>query len=122
MKEKDAASVGELEEKLARGKRFKEELTNRLANLFKTYRDALGQNDLVDLIAGLDGAQLVVGQVEFQKVKDLVNGYSATVKKLAGSTDYDRIRVSDYRVLYEVRDRDVLVLVIKIGHSREVYR
>jgi mRNA interferase RelE/StbE len=43
-------------------------------------------------------------------------------KKLAGSTDYYRIRVSDYRVLYEVRDRDILVLVIKIGHRREVYR
>ena len=43
-------------------------------------------------------------------------------KKLAGSSDYYRIRVSDYRVLYEVRDSDVLVLVIKIGHRREVYR
>ena len=43
-------------------------------------------------------------------------------KKLAGSSDYFRIRVRDYRVLYEVRDRDILVLVIKIGHRREVYR
>jgi mRNA interferase RelE/StbE len=43
-------------------------------------------------------------------------------KKLAGDTRYYRIRVGDYRVLYEVRDRDVLVLVIKIGHRREVYR
>ena len=43
-------------------------------------------------------------------------------QKLASGTDYYRIRVSDYRVLYEVRDRDVLVLVIKIGHRREVYR
>ena len=42
-------------------------------------------------------------------------------KKLTGGTDYFRIRVGDYRVLYEVRDRDVLVLVIKIGHRREVY-
>lgn len=42
--------------------------------------------------------------------------------KLAGNTNYYRIRVGDYRVLYEVRDRDVLVLVIKIGHRREVYR
>jgi mRNA-degrading endonuclease RelE of RelBE toxin-antitoxin system len=25
-------------------------------------------------------------------------------------------------VLYEVRDRDVVVLVIKIGHRRDVYR
>jgi mRNA interferase RelE/StbE len=43
-------------------------------------------------------------------------------KKLTGNTDYYRMRVGDYRVLYEVRDRDVLVLVIKIGHRREVYR
>ena len=40
--------------------------------------------------------------------------------KLTGGADYFRIRVGDYRVLYEVRDRDVLVLVIKIGHRREV--
>jgi mRNA interferase RelE/StbE len=43
-------------------------------------------------------------------------------KKLVGSTAYYRIRVGDYRVLYEVRDREVLVLVIKIGDRREVYR
>jgi mRNA interferase RelE/StbE len=43
-------------------------------------------------------------------------------KKLAAGADYFRIRVGDYRVLYEVRDRDVLVLVIKIGHRRDVYR
>jgi mRNA interferase RelE/StbE len=43
-------------------------------------------------------------------------------RKLVGGTDYFRIRVGDYRVLYEVRDRDVLVLVIKIGHRGEVYR
>ncbi len=43
-------------------------------------------------------------------------------QKLTAGTDYFRIRVGDYRVLYEVSDRDVLVLVIKIGHRREVYR
>jgi mRNA interferase RelE/StbE len=43
-------------------------------------------------------------------------------KKLSGDTAYYRIRVGDYRVLYEVRDREVLVLVITIGHRREVYR
>ena len=43
-------------------------------------------------------------------------------KKLAGQADYFRIRVGDYRVLNEVRDREILVIVIKIGHRREVYR
>jgi mRNA interferase RelE/StbE len=33
-----------------------------------------------------------------------------------------RIRVGVYRVLYEIRDSELLVLVIRIGHRREVYR
>ena len=33
-----------------------------------------------------------------------------------------RLRVGDYRVLYEIRDEIVTVLVLRIGHRREVYR
>ncbi len=33
-----------------------------------------------------------------------------------------RIRVGDYRILYEIRDSRLVVLVIPIGHRREVYR
>jgi mRNA interferase RelE/StbE len=33
-----------------------------------------------------------------------------------------RIRVGDYRVLYEIRDEQLVVLVIRLGHRREVYR
>jgi mRNA interferase RelE/StbE len=50
------------------------------------------------------------------------NPRPAGCKKLAGNADYYRIRVADYRVLYEIRDRVLLVLVIKVGHRREVYR
>jgi mRNA interferase RelE/StbE len=32
-----------------------------------------------------------------------------------------RLRVGDYRVLYEIRDDVLVVLVIRIGHRREVY-
>ena len=42
-------------------------------------------------------------------------------KKLRGSGDY-RIRVGDYRVLYEITDRALIVTVIKVGHRRDVYR
>jgi len=50
------------------------------------------------------------------------NPRPAGCKKLAGNANYYRIRVGDYRVLYEIRDRVLLVLVIKVGHRREVYR
>ena len=37
-------------------------------------------------------------------------------------TPYLRIRVGSYRVVYEIRDEELVVLVVKIGHRREVYR
>lgn len=33
-----------------------------------------------------------------------------------------RIRIGNYRVVYEVQDQELVVLVIRIGHRREVYR
>ena len=33
-----------------------------------------------------------------------------------------RIRIGSYRVVYEVQDQKLVVLVIRIGHRREVYR
>lgn len=44
------------------------------------------------------------------------------VKKLKDVQDLYRIRIGDYRVLYELQNELLLVLVIKVGHRREVYR
>ena len=33
-----------------------------------------------------------------------------------------RIRIGDYRVVYEVLDTELIVLIIRISHRREVYR
>lgn len=33
-----------------------------------------------------------------------------------------RLRVGDYRILYTVKDKTLLVLVIRIGNRREIYR
>jgi mRNA interferase RelE/StbE len=42
-------------------------------------------------------------------------------RKLAGTSDRFRIRVGDYRIIYRVDDGKVTVLVLVIGHRREVY-
>ena len=44
------------------------------------------------------------------------------VTKLAGTSHDWRVRVGDYRVLYEVDDEDRKVVVWRIAHRREVYR
>ena len=33
-----------------------------------------------------------------------------------------RIRVGDYRVVYEVRDDELVVLVVRVAHRRDAYR
>lgn len=43
------------------------------------------------------------------------------VTRLADTGEY-RVRVGDYRVIYEIRDNVLLVKVVRIGHRREVYR
>ena len=44
------------------------------------------------------------------------------VVRLSGSEDLYRIRTGDYRIVYEIRDAVLVVLIVKIGHRREIYR
>jgi len=44
------------------------------------------------------------------------------VVKLSGESDIYRLRVGTYRVIYQIQDQQLLVLVVKVGHRREVYR
>jgi mRNA interferase RelE/StbE len=46
----------------------------------------------------------------------------AGAKMLTGPERFYRIRVGDYRVIYQVSDEVLRVLVLRIGHRREIYR
>ena len=43
-------------------------------------------------------------------------------KKLSGSDHTYRIRIGTYRVIYDIQESRLLVLVIKIGHRKDVYQ
>jgi mRNA interferase RelE/StbE len=43
-------------------------------------------------------------------------------KKLAGEEGFYRVRAGDYRVVYQIRDKTLLVLIVRLGHRSEVYR
>ena len=50
------------------------------------------------------------------------NPYPPGTRKMAGEEHAYRIRVGDYRVVYDVLDEAIIVLVLRIGHRKDVYR
>ncbi len=44
------------------------------------------------------------------------------VKLLHGDERFYRLRVGDYRVIYAIEGRRLVILVIKIGHRKDVYK
>lgn len=44
------------------------------------------------------------------------------VKKLEGVKDLYRIRIGHYRVVYQIHDDKLLVVVVSLGHRRDIYR
>jgi mRNA interferase RelE/StbE len=42
-------------------------------------------------------------------------------KKLAGSQNTYRIRLGNYRVIYEIHEKEILVKVLKVGHRKDIY-
>lgn len=51
-----------------------------------------------------------------------VNPRPDGVKKLKASNDLYRIRIGHYRVVYEILDGKLVVLVLRAAHRRDVYR
>jgi len=43
-------------------------------------------------------------------------------RKLQGYDDVHRIRVGKYRIVYEVFDDRVVVIILKVGHRKDIYR
>lgn len=44
------------------------------------------------------------------------------VKKLKGHDDLYRIKVGNYRIIYEINDGELVIVVVEIGHRKEVYK
>jgi mRNA interferase RelE/StbE len=46
----------------------------------------------------------------------------ADVKKLTGPSGLYRLRVGNYRVAYQINDGELVILVVKVGDRRNLYR
>ena len=44
------------------------------------------------------------------------------ITKMKGDNPFHRIRVGDYRIIYEIHGDVLLIVILKIGHRKEIYR
>lgn len=59
--------------------------------------------------------------VEVMKTKLCENPYLG--KSLVGNlSPYYRLRIGDYRVIYEIKEDEVVVIIVKISHRKDVYK
>jgi mRNA interferase RelE/StbE len=42
-------------------------------------------------------------------------------RQLVGGAGEWRVRTGDFRIIYEIHDRELVILVVKVGHRRDVY-
>ena len=67
--------------------------------------------------------KLVIASI-LTAIDDLtINPYPTGIKKLKGlERPYFRLRVGNYRVIYEVHNQELIVHIIEIGHRKEIYK
>lgn len=67
-----------------------------------------------------------IPQKDRERIIERIRSLSANprppqAKKLSGEEKY-RIRQGDYRILYQIHDEIVIIVVVRIAHRREVYK
>lgn len=71
--------------------------------------------------------ETVPGKKDRQRIVDRIerlaeNPRPPGVEKLSGTADKYRVRQGDYRIVYELDEKAGSVLIVKIGHRKDVYR
>lgn len=49
------------------------------------------------------------------------NPRKGNTRPMVGSKSW-RLRTGEYRVIYDISDQKLIILIIKVGHRREIYR
>ncbi len=63
-------------------------------------------------------AEKIAKQVAFLKENPRPPG----TKKLKGRNSLYRVRVGDYRIVYAVEDDVCVILIVRVGHRKEIYK
>ena len=58
-----------------------------------------------------------------KKIDDLAENLpDPATTKMKGNNTFHRIRAGDYRIVYEIHEDRLVILVVKVGHRKDVYK
>ena len=62
-----------------------------------------------------------------RKIRDRIDSLAESLPdpattKMKGDNPFHKVRVGDYRIVYEIQESLLVILVLKIGHRKDVYR
>jgi len=62
-----------------------------------------------------------------RRIRDKIDSFADNLPapattKMKGDNPFHRVRVGDNRIIYEIHEDTLIILVLKIGHRKEVYR
>ena len=62
-----------------------------------------------------------------RRIRDKIDSFTENLPdpattKIKGDNPFHRVRVRDYRIIYEIHEDTLMILVLKIGHRKKVHR
>ena len=58
-----------------------------------------------------------------KKIEELGSNLPAPdTTKMKGDNSFHKVRSGDYRIIYEIHDDRLVILVVKVGHGKDVYK
>lgn len=64
---------------------------------------------------------------ELRRIKKKINDLAENLPdpattKMKGNNTFHKIRAGDYRIVYQIHEDRLVILVVKVGHRRDVYK
>ena len=64
---------------------------------------------------------------ELRKIKNKIDGLAENLPdpattKMKGNNPFHRVRTSNYRIVYQILENRLVILVVKVGHRKDVYK
>ena len=57
------------------------------------------------------------------KIDQLANNLpNPNTTKLKGNNSFHKIRSGSYRIIYEINGDELIILIVKIGHRKDIYK